>query len=229
MGALLATLFIPLAGAVALMFYDRDLGKGIRYSALAFSLVTFVCSLFLWFAFDSSNPGFQFVLQQTWIPQFDAGFRIGLDGMSLLIVMLTTFIMPIAILASFNSIQKREKEYYIMMLLLQFGMTGVFVALDTFLFYVFWEVILIPMYFLIGIWGGQQRIYAAIKFFLYTMVGSLLMLVAIIWLGMYAQELTGSFTTNLLILRDIGPRIPAETQQNSAAASTSAASTSTPA
>ncbi len=212
MGALLATLFLPLAGAIALLFYDREMGKGIRYSALAFSLLTFVCSIFVWLGFDASNPGLQFVIQQTWIPQFDAGFRIGLDGMSLLIVMLTTFIMPISILASFNSIHKRQKEYYIMMLLLQFGMTGVFVALDTFLFYVFWEVILIPMYFLIGIWGGQQRIYAAVKFFLYTMVGSLLMLIAIIWLGMYAQELTGSFTTNLLILRDIGPQIPAETQ-----------------
>lgn len=213
MGALVATLFIPLVGAAALLFYDRELTKAIKYSALSFSLITFVLSLIVFFQFDSANPGFQFVLDQTWIPQLDAGFRIGLDGMSMLIVMLTTFMMPIAILASFNAVQKREKEYYIMMLLLQFGMTGVFLALDTFLFYVFWEIILIPMYFLIGIWGGQQRIYAAVKFFLYTMIGSLLMLIAIIWLGIHAQETTGVFTTNLLKLREIAPTIAADTQQ----------------
>lgn len=213
MGALLATLFLPFAGSLALLFIDREMTKAIRYTALSFSFITFLVSLVVFFQFDTANPGFQFVVDQLWIPQFDAGFRIGLDGMSVLIVVLTTFIMPIAILASFSAVQKREKEYYIMMLLLQFGMTGVFVALDTFLFYVFWEVILIPMYFLIGIWGGQQRIYAAIKFFLYTMIGSLLMLIAIIWLGLYAQEATGVFTTNLLKLRDIAPSIPAETQQ----------------
>lgn len=213
MGALLATLFLPLVGAAALLFYDRELTKAIKYSALSFSLITFVFSLIAFFQFDTANPGLQFVLDSVWIPQLDAGFRVGVDGMSMLIVILTTFIMPIAILASFNGVKKREKEYYIMMMLLQFGMTGVFLSLDTFLFYVFWEVILIPMYFLIGIWGGQQRIYAAVKFFLYTMIGSLLMLIAIIWLGIHAQEATGAFTTNLLKLREIAPTIPAATQQ----------------
>jgi NADH-quinone oxidoreductase subunit M len=136
-------------------------------------MLTFFASLPLWFMFNDGLDGFQFYTNISWIPSLDAGFRTGIDGMSLLLVVLTTFIMPISILASFEAIGKRQKEYYAMMMLLEFGMLGVFVSLDTMLFYVFWELILIPMYFLIGIWGGKDRIYAAVKFFLYTLVGSL--------------------------------------------------------
>ncbi|MES2766316.1 MAG: NADH-quinone oxidoreductase subunit M [Bacteroidota bacterium] len=213
MAALFATFFLPLLGFIAVMFIDREQVRAIRFTTISISLVTFVVSLLLWAGFDHTNGGFQYRVDALWIHSLDAGFRIGLDGMSLLLVMLTTFIMPIAILSSFGSIVKRQKEYYAMLLLLEFGMLGVFLALDTFLFYVFWEMILIPMYFLIGIWGGKDRIYAAVKFFLYTIVGSLFMLVAIVWLGNYAAEHAGGFTTDLLKLREIAPTIPFETQK----------------
>ncbi|MBI3258340.1 MAG: NADH-quinone oxidoreductase subunit M [Ignavibacteriae bacterium] len=214
MGMLLVTLFLPLLGFLAMLFINQEESKGIKYTALGVSLLSFFASLFLYFGFDHTQSGFQFTMNQIWIPNLDAGFRIGVDGMSLLMVLLTTFITPIAILCSFASIQKREKEYYAWMLLLQFGMIGVFISMDTFLFYVFWELILIPMYFLIGIWGGKDRIYAAVKFFLYTLVGSLLMLVAIVWLGIYAQNLVGGhFTADFMKLREIAPTIPLEIQK----------------
>ncbi len=207
-GSLLSTLFLPLVGTLALLLIPRDQIKAHRNVSLAFSLVSFLASLPLFFVFDRSHPGFQFLLDIPWIPSLDIGFRLGLDGMSVMLVLLTTFIMPIAIYSSFDAIHKREKEYYAMMLFLQFAMTGTFMALDTFVFYVFWELILIPMYFLIGIWGGQDRVYAAIKFFLYTVVGSLLMLVAIVWLGYYAQVHGGGFTTSFVKLQTIAPGIP---------------------
>lgn len=214
--ALFATLFIPLLGAIFLLFLKKENISAIKYGALGFSLVTFLISILVYFNFDTTNPHFQFIFESIWVADFDAGFRIGLDGMSMLMIMLTTFISPIAIMSSFDSINKRHKEYYSMFLLLQFGMTGVFVALDLFLFYIFWEVILIPMYFIIGIWGGKDRIYAAVKFFIYTVVGSLLMLVAIIWLAMYCGELlmadTSGFTTNYLAILEISGDIPIDIQ-----------------
>ncbi len=209
-GSLLSTLFLPLIGTIALLLIQREKVNAIRWSALGISLLTFLVSIPLFFDFKSQNGGFQFVIDQPWVASLDIGFRLGLDGMSLLMVLLTTFIMPIAIYSSFGAIVKREKEYYAMLLFLQFGMTGTFMAMDTFLFYVFWELILIPMYFLIGIWGGQDRIYAAVKFFLYTVVGSLLMLVAIVWLGYYAQQNAGGFTTSFVKLQHIAPSIPSE-------------------
>ncbi len=217
MAALFITLFLPLLGSIALLFFNRENHRAIKYSAFGFSAATFVVSLWLFFGFDQSNPGFQFVFSTVWVESLDAGFRIGVDGMSVLLVMLTTFISPIAILSSFEYIKKRQKEYYLMLLLLQFALTGVFVSLDLFLFYIFWEIILIPMYFVIGIWGGKNRIYAAIKFFLYTMVGSLFMLVAIVWLGMYCgaeliQNQQG-FTTDFLAIREVAPLIPFEIQK----------------
>ena len=133
--------------------------------------------------FRTGDPGFQFYESQPWIPQIGVGYQVGLDGISLLLILLTTGLMPLAVLSSFNAITDRVKEYYIFLLLLEVGMLGVFVSLDLFLFYVFWEVTLVPMYFLIGIWGGKRRVYAAVKFFLYTMAGSLLMLLAILFLG----------------------------------------------
>jgi NADH-quinone oxidoreductase subunit M len=211
--ALLATLFVPLAGAIAVMFIHRDQAVAAKRTALAFSLVTFLASLFLLPEFQSGNTDMQFVINQSWISSIDAGFRIGVDGISLPLVLLTALIMPIAMLASFDSISKNVKAYYALMLLLQFGMTGVFVAWDTFLFYVFWELILIPMYFIIGVWGGKDRIYAAVKFFLYTLVGSLLMLLAIIWLGLQAKWAGVGFTADLLKLQQVGPTIGMDVQQ----------------
>ncbi len=217
MTALFITLFLPLVGSLLLLFFKKENTKAIKNTALGISIATFVVSLFLFFGFDSNNPGFQYVFEAKWITAFDAGFRIGIDGMSMLLVMLTTFITPIAIFASFNSITKREKEYYIMVMLLQFAMTGVFMALDLFLFYIFWEIILIPMYFIIGIWGGKDRLYATVKFFLFTVVGSLFMLVAIVWLGMYAGEtllkLPSGFTTNYLLIKEVAQNIPVDIQE----------------
>lgn len=210
---LLLTLFIPLLFALVMMLLPAEKKSAHRMVAAVGSIVTFLVSLALWFGFNKANPGFQFVTDAPWITSLDIGFRFGLDGMSLLLVMLTTFIMPIAIISSWGSIRDREKLYYIMLMLLEFGLIGVFAALDTFLFYVFWEVILIPMYFLIGIWGGKDRIYASMKFFLYTMGGSLLMLVAIIWLGQYAAAQTGQFTTDLMKLMRIAPTIALDAQK----------------
>ncbi|MCU0427047.1 MAG: NADH-quinone oxidoreductase subunit M [Candidatus Kapabacteria bacterium] len=210
---LLATLFAPLVGALALLLVSRDAKKALKYSSLLVSLITFVFGLVALLQFDRSNPNMQMLTSQAWIPSLDAGFRIGVDGMSVLFVFLTTLTMPVVILAGFDSIKEHEKEFYALILLLEFGVIGIFAALDTFLFYVFFELILIPMYFLIGIWGGERRAFAAIKFFIYTMFGSLVMLVALIWLGYYVQQTTGHFTTNLLLLREIAPTIPLETQK----------------
>ena len=217
MTALLLTLFLPLLGSVLLMFFNKKNAGAIRNTALLISILTFIVSLFLFFGFNNDNPDFQYVIDIAWVQNLDAGFRIGIDGMSLLLVMLTTFITPVTILTSFDSIKKRDKEYYVMILLLQFGMTGVFVSLDLFLFYIFWEIILIPMYFMIGIWGGKTRIYAAIKFFLFTVVGSLFMLVAIVWLGYYAGSVllqnSAGFTTDFIAIREVAHLIPLETQR----------------
>ena len=210
---LMSVLFLPLAGALGLITVPGDRVVIHRRVSLAIAIITFLLSLPLYWLIDHTRSDFQLVISIPWIASLDAGFRIGLDGMSLLLVLLTTFTMPIAIGASNGIITKREKEYYMMFLLLETAMIGVFVALDMFLFYVFWELILIPMYFIIGIWGGQDRIYAAVKFFLYTIVGSLLMLVAIIWLGIYAQSSIGQFTTDFIKLRELAPSIPIETQR----------------
>ncbi len=216
MEALFLTLFLPIIGALILLFIGNTNVKLIKIVTLSISVITFFISAFLFVSFDQTNPNFQFVYQTIWISQFDAGFRIGIDGMSLLLVMLTTFITPIAILSSFEAIKKREKEYYIMVLILQFAMTGVFIALDLFLFYIFWELILIPMYFIIGIWGGKNRIYATVKFFIFTVVGSLFMLIAIIWVANYVGKnilvLPGGFTTNYLLLKDAAKLIPLNIQ-----------------
>jgi NADH:ubiquinone oxidoreductase subunit 4 (chain M) len=168
---LILTLFIPLAGAIILLFVNREKHNFIKYFTLSVSLLTFIVSLFLLSKFDFNNTNFQFLTEAIWIERLNAGFRVGVDGISILLVMLTTFITPITILSSFSAIEKRNKEYYFLLLLLQFAITGVFVALDLFLFYIFWELVLIPMYFIIGLWGGKNRIYSAVKFFIYTVVG----------------------------------------------------------
>ncbi len=185
--------FTPAVGALLILFYNRDHARSIRALALIFTVLTFVFSLHLIARFDSTNPDFQFGLKIPWIPSLGIDYSMGVDGISLFLILLTTLLSPLSILASWT-IGNRVKEYFIFMLLLETGMIGVFAALDFFLFYVFWEVMLIPMYFLIGVWGGERRIYAAMKFVLYTMVGSVLMLVAIIALYFAHGEATGTFT-----------------------------------
>src|SRR5512135_63621 len=175
--------FFPLLGAVILFFVKKDNVELIKRFTLAWTIIAFVLSLGFVISFQLGNPDFQFQESLPWIPQLGIGYEVGIDGISLLLIILTTGLMPLAVLSSYKAITDRVKEYYIFMLLLEVGMLGVFVSLDLFLFYVFWEVTLVPMYFLIGIWGGKRRVYAAVKFFLYTMAGSLLMLLAILWLG----------------------------------------------
>jgi NADH-quinone oxidoreductase subunit M len=203
---LLITLFLPLAGAIALLFFNRENKQAIKYFTLGVSAVTFIVSVIMMLGFDKLMPGFQYYSEVIWMTQFDSGFRVGVDGMSMLLMMLTTFLTPITILSSFGAIHKRYKEYYIMLMLLEFAMIGVFVSLDLFLFYIFWEMILIPMYFIIGIWGGKNKIYATVKFFIFTMTGSLFMLVALIYLAYYTGNnilhLPNGFTTNFIVIRD---------------------------
>jgi NADH-quinone oxidoreductase subunit M len=201
-------IFSPLIGASILLVIEKTNFNTMRWTALLTTLLTFALSLVLFFRFDSSYGGFQFFQERAWIDTIDVAYRVGVDGISLLLVMLTAFIMPISVLASWSSIKHRVKEYFIFLLLLETGMIGVFLALDMFLFYIFWEAMLIPMYFIIGVWGGKDRIYAAVKFFLFTMVGSLLMLVAIIWIGVHASDTLGYFTTDLQALYGISPTIP---------------------
>ncbi|MBZ0299991.1 MAG: NADH-quinone oxidoreductase subunit M, partial [Anaerolineae bacterium] len=180
-------LFLPLIGMFILLFMKEEQHENIKWTALGFSLATFVGTLVLWAGFDSADPNLQMVQRVGWLPQYNISYFVGIDGLSLLLVVLTGFIMPLAILSSFRShvIEERgrAKLYYMFMLLLEWAMIGVFVAQDLFLFYIFWEITLVPMYFLIGIWGAEQRVYAAVKFFLYTMAGSILMLLAILFLG----------------------------------------------
>ncbi len=210
---LVGLLAIPLAGFGTILLLPRERVRWIQLLSLGSSLLTLLLAIGLWIGFRPEQPGFQYRIAVRWIESLDVGFRIGVDGISLLLVLLTAFLMPIALLASLEAIRHRQKEYYAMMLLLEAAMLGVFVALDTFLFYVFWELVLIPMYFIIGIWGGGNRVYAALKFFLYTLVGSLLMLVAIVWLGVYAEQHAGGFTADYERLRQIAPTIPLELQR----------------
>jgi NADH-quinone oxidoreductase subunit M len=193
-------IFFPLIGMVAVLLAGEAMAKRL---ALAFSLIEFVVSLPLWFSFNSATAAFQFGAVVPWIPQWGIYYRVGIDGISLLLVLLTTFLMPLTILGSFKYIATRERAFYAMMLLLEMGVVGVFAALDLFLFFMFWEIVLIPMYFIIGIWGGQRRIYSAIKFFLFTTVGSLLMLVGILYLFFKYRALTGNLSFAYLDLLQV--------------------------
>jgi len=158
--------------------------------------------------FDPANPGFQFIEKHQWVKDFNIFYQLGVDGISILMVMLTAFIFPVTILAIWNTVTTRVKEFYFLLLLLMGSLFGVFLSLDLILFYVFWELILIPMYFIIGFWGGKNKYYANLKFFLYTMFGSLLMLVAIIWVSQYSVPQLGKFTTDYLELRKVSAYIP---------------------
>jgi NADH-quinone oxidoreductase subunit M len=197
---LTAVTFFPLAGAILLFFVPRTKGEFVKWMTLVISLVEFVISLPLFIYFNEGTAGMQFVERIPWIPEWGVSYFIGVDGISLLLILLTTFLTVLCILSSWRSVERMVKEYMIVFLILETGMIGVLVALDLILFYVFWEVTLIPMYFIIGVWGGPRRIYAAIKFFLYTMAGSVLMLVAILALYFLHGKITGEYTFDVLKL-----------------------------
>jgi NADH-quinone oxidoreductase subunit M len=177
--------FFPLLGVLALLFLNSERKEALRWTALITSIITFGISLWVLSMFNASNPELQLVARYPWITVggWNIEFHLGVDGLSILLVLLTTLLTPISILSTWTAVEERVKDFLLFFLLLEVGMVGVFLAQDLFLFYIFWEFTLVPMYFLIGIWGGPRRIYAAIKFFLYTMAGSILMLLAILWLG----------------------------------------------
>ena len=199
--------FLPFATALLLLLASvsaklagtRDLPPQLwRLVGLVSTAATFLLSLLLFQRFDPTEPGFQFVERAAWLPEYGIHYFVGIDGISLFLVLLTTFLMPITLLASWHSIERSIKSYVFFMLCLETGMLGAFVSLNLFLFYVFWEVMLVPMYFIIGIWGGPRRIYAAVKFFLFTMVGSLLMLVAMLVLYHLGYQQTGVLNFDLV-------------------------------
>ncbi len=181
--------FFPLLGVLVILFMNSELKNAIRWVALVTSLITFGISIWVLTQFKASDVNLQLVAQYDWITVagWNIQYYLGIDGLSILLVLLTAFLTPISILSTWTAVEERVKDFMIFFLLLEVGMMGVFLAQDLFLFYIFWEFTLVPMYFLIGIWGGPRRVYAAIKFFLYTMAGSILMLLAILWLGIYGQ------------------------------------------
>ncbi len=185
---------------------DDEVGRQrARLAALIFSLITFLVSAAIYYGFKADFAGMQFVERGEWIPRFGISYHVGLDGISLPLIMLTTFLTPLTILFSWRDIKDRVRFYHMVLLFLETGMLGVFVSLDFFLFYVFWEGMLIPMYLIIGVWGGARRIYAAVKFFLYTMAGSVLMLVAILWLHFEAG--TGTFDILAHLSKPVDPSL----------------------
>jgi NADH-quinone oxidoreductase subunit M len=193
MPLLTLVVFTPLLGALLLAFLPREPEAGVRRAALVFALVPFLLSLLVLARFEAGVADFQLVERARWIPQWGIEYRLGVDGISLFLVLLTTFLTPIVVLASWGDIHQRVKEYFVFMLVLETGMLGTLVALDLFLFYVFWEVMLVPMYFLIGVWGGPRRVYAALKFVLFTILGSLPMLVAILYCAWQVRAGSGAW------------------------------------
>ncbi|RME87968.1 MAG: NADH-quinone oxidoreductase subunit M [Anaerolineae bacterium] len=191
--------FFPLLGVLVLLFIPAEKKNALRWTALLTSLITFGISLWVLSLFNAADPRLQLVARYDWITVagWNIQYHLAVDGLSILLLLLTTFLTPIAILSTWTAIEERVKDFMLFFLLLEVGMTGVFLAQDLFLFYIFWEFTLVPMYFLIGIWGGPRRIYAAIKFFLYTMAGSIMMLLAILWLGIQG----GTFSVPDLIAR----------------------------
>jgi NADH-quinone oxidoreductase subunit M len=206
-------LFTPLVGALVLLFVPKENKDAIRWIANLFALGGFLISLPLvpmfWAQRFDATQHFKFIegVPNNWIPSIGAGYVIGIDGISFLLIMLTTLLGWISILSSWTAIENRVKEYYVWFLILQTGMLGVFMALDFFLFFVFWEAMLVPMYLLIGIWGGPRKLYAAIKFFLYTLAGSVLMLLGILFLYFHHHALTQVYTFSLTALYETAPKI----------------------
>lgn len=180
-------LFLPLLGGILLLLMKKAKDDTIRTLAVSISIIDFALSVVVFLVFNSTAKEPQFVEKLSWIPAINAEYYIGVDGLSLLLILLTTFLTPLCVLISWNDIKVKTRQFFAILLILETGILGVFMALDLFLFYLFWEAMLIPMYFLIGIWGGPNRIYASVKFFLYTIAGSLLMLVGILFLYNHAQ------------------------------------------
>ena len=199
--------FFPLLGVLVILFLNREQKNLIRWTALVTSLITFGISIAVLVQFNPASGDMQMEIDLPWIQVagWDISYHMGVDGVSILLLLLTTFLTPISILSTWTAVEERVKEFMIFFLLLEVGMVGVFLSLDLFLFYIFWEFTLVPMYFLIGVWGGPNRMYAAVKFFLYTMAGSILMLLAILWLGIYQ----GTFSVTELIAKG---GIPADIQ-----------------
>jgi NADH-quinone oxidoreductase subunit M len=199
--------FFPLLGVLVILFLNAEQKNLARWVALITSTITFAISIAVLVQFDASQAGLQMVVNLPWIQVagWNIAYHLGVDGLSILLLLLTTFLTPISILSTWTAVEDRVKDFMIFFLLLEVGMVGVFLAQDLFLFYIFWEFTLVPMYFLIGVWGGPRRMYAAIKFFLYTMAGSVLMLLAILWLGIQG----GTFSVPELIAKD---GIPANVQ-----------------
>jgi NADH-quinone oxidoreductase subunit M len=195
--------FFPLIGAVLLLFVPRSQHDSVKSIALITAFITFLLSIWMYSMFDPVANGMQFEVNIPWIPGFGINYHLGIDGISLLLIMLTTVLSAVVMLSSWKAITTGIKGYYISMLLLETGMIGVFVSLDLFLFYVFWEAMLIPMYFIIGVWGGPKKIYAAIKFILFTMFGSLLMLVALIYLFFMYYNFSGEYSFDMLKMYDM--------------------------
>lgn len=203
-----AITYIPLAGAVLIAIVPTKNADVFRWLALLTTFANFVLCLIVTLGFDRNAKGYQYQEQTSWIGAIGAGYHMGVDGVSVLMVMLDGLLFMLAILASWNSIQRRVREYYVTILILYVGLVGVFCALDFFLFYIFWELVLIPMAILIGVWGGANRIYAAYKFFIYTLVGSLLMLVALIALYFEAQPIVGHYTLDIVEITNATAKIP---------------------
>src|SRR3954464_7020480 len=194
---------LPVAGAILLLLVKGDEDRSaplLRNIALMVSLLVFAETLLLWTRFNAGSSDFQFVERHAWIPAFGIEYFVGVDGISLLLLVLTAFLTPLALLGSWDSVHKQTRAFCIFVLLLESAMLGVFIALDLFLFYIFWDAMLVPMYFLIGIWGYERRIYAAIKFILYTMAGSVLMLLAILGLAFIHYTSTGAYSFDILKL-----------------------------
>jgi len=208
--ALTTLLVLPTVGALAVALGPAALA---RRTALLVAVAEFVLSLGLWWVYDPAGPTMQLLVNEPWLPEWGIHYRLGLDGISLTMVLLTTLLLPLSVLGSWSGITTKERGFYACLLTLTSGMVGVFLALDLFLFYVLWEVMLIPMYFIIGIWGGKQRLYASIKFFIYTMVGSLLMLVAILYLYFAAgRAMDGAYSFSLAHLIQHMPALDMRTQ-----------------
>jgi NADH-quinone oxidoreductase subunit M len=198
--------FLPLAGALGLVFVKNRDGQRdatVRWFALIVSLLTFAATLAVWALFDPVQAEFQFVERHDWIRAFGIQYAVGVDGISLFLLVLTGFLTPIALLSSWGSVTRKVKEFSLFLLALESGMLGVFVSLDLFLFYIFWDAMLIPMYFLIGIWGYERRVYAAVKFILFTMAGSVLMLIAIIGMAYVEYATNGAYSFDLLKLQQL--------------------------
>jgi NADH-quinone oxidoreductase subunit M len=200
--------FLPFGTALGLLLMPRLPESAWRGIALASTAVTFLLSVHLFQGFDPARPGFQFIEHGNWLPEYGIHYFVGIDGISLLLVMLTTFLMPLVLLASWNDINRSVRTFLFFMLFLETGMVGTFVSLNVFQFYVFWEIMLVPMYFIIGVWGGPRRIYAAVKFFLFTMFGSVLMLIAILVVYYLHWEQFGAWNFDFVAAtRDAAPSI----------------------